>query len=744
VADITPKNALNLTTIIDLMPIIRVAVPVPKRQLFDYRFDGGELLPGVRVHVPFGPRILVAVVIGTTEHSEWQVDKLKSIQQVLDNEPVFTPLQLKLCNWLSQYYQHPIGDVINSAMPVALRRGDPGQPKPIHYWSITEVGKKTDLNSMTRAAKQKQLLARIQQADTEQSFIRAEFGPTVVKALLEKKLIVATEKLPSSDPDWQQHLQIEAKPTANVEQALAISSIEQKLGEYACFLLEGVTGSGKTEVYLRAIEPVLRQGKQVLILVPEIGLTPQTVQRFKRRFGLQVGVLHSNLTDNERLLVWQQSRTGQLAIVIGTRSAIFTPMLNPGLLIVDEEHDASYKQQDGLRYHARDLAVVRAREENIPLVLGTATPALETLNNALNGKYQHLQLQQRAGNAVETRQHVFDIKNQQLHYGLAKGMIDRIRLHLQQGSQVMLFVNRRGYAPALVCHTCGYVEQCKRCDKPYTLHKQLYKLQCHHCGSAKAIPKQCNDCSSQELVAMGVGTEQLEQGLAELFVGYSSVRIDSDSARGKNRLNDMLDKINQNHYQILVGTQILSKGHHFPNVTLVLILDVDGALFSADFRAAEHLAQLVTQLAGRAGRAEKPGEMWLQTHDPGHPLLQDLINNGYAHFARYALLERQQANLPPHTFQALFKAQAPDARTAHQFLQEVAQLYSHNQNIACIGPLPSLMEKRQGQYRMQLILQSTHRTALQNALSKTMTNVESLPLAKKVRWSLDVDPQDFM
>ncbi|MFT4939444.1 MAG: primosomal protein N' (replication factor Y) [Paraglaciecola sp.] len=726
------------------MPIIRVAVPVPKRQLFDYQYNGRELAPGVRVRVPFGPRTLVAMVIGTTEHSEWQVDKLKFIDQVLDDEPVFTPLQLKLCSWLSQYYQHPIGDVIHSAMPVALRRGDSSLPKPIAYWSISELGQQTDLSSMTRAAKQQQLLARLQQTDIQQSLIRAEFGPTVVKALLDKSLIVATEQQPSSDPDWQQHLQIGEKPIANVEQALAISSIEQKLGEYACFLLEGVTGSGKTEVYLQAIEPVLKQGKQVLILVPEIGLTPQTVQRFKRRFGLQVGVLHSNLTDNERLLVWQQSRSGQLALIIGTRSAIFTPMLSPGLLIVDEEHDASYKQQDGLRYHARDLAVMRAREENIPLILGTATPALETLNNALNGKYQHLQLRQRAGNALETRQHVFDIKNQPLQYGLAKGMIDRIKLHLQQGSQVMLFINRRGYAPALVCHTCGFVEQCKRCDKPYTLHKQLYKLQCHHCGSAKPIPKQCKECSNQDLVAMGVGTEQLEQGLADLFADYRSVRIDSDSARGKNRLNDMLDKINQNHYQILVGTQILSKGHHFPNVTLVIILDVDGALFSADYRAAEHLAQLVTQLAGRAGRAEKPGEMWLQTHDPSHPLLQDLINNGYAHFARYALLERQQASLPPHSFQALFKAQATDARMAHQFLQDVAQLYSPYPNIACIGPLPSLMEKRQGQYRMQLILQSNHRAALQNALSQSMLTIEGLPLGKKVRWSLDVDPQDFM
>jgi primosomal protein N' (replication factor Y) len=429
-------------------------------------------------------------------------------------------------------------------------------------------------------------------------------------------------------------------------------------------------------------------------------------------------------------------------------------MLKPGLLIVDEEHDSSYKQQDGLRYHARDLAVLRAREENIPLVLGSATPALETLNNAFNGKYQHLKLNQRAGNASLATQHVFDIRQQPLQFGVAQGMLDRMGQHLQQGSQVMLFINRRGYAPALMCHQCGFVEHCKRCDKPFTVHKQLHKLQCHHCGSAKSIPKCCQQCQSNELVSMGVGTEQLEQGLAGHFPQYSCIRIDSDSARGKNKLDNMLSSINNNEHQILIGTQILSKGHHFPNVTLVLILDVDGALFSADYRAAEHLAQLITQLAGRAGRAEKPGEMWLQTHDPGHPLLQDLINNGYAHFAQYTLLERKHANLPPYTFQALFKAQALSAREAFDFLQKIAQLFTavgtvtvnsvnSVNSVTCVGPMPALMEKRQGQYRMQLLLQSQQRSTLQKAIGQQIKKIETLNLSNKIRWSLDIDPQDF-
>ena len=725
------------------MAIFSVALPIPKRQLFDYLYEGTALPVGVRVRVSFGPRKLIGVVWGISEKSDWDISKLKSIETVIDDTPIFNPTLIKLCNWLAQYYKHPIGDVVQTAIPVALRKGESSLAKPIQYLTLSDAGQSADINSLSRAPKQRSLVASLLNQDMIKSKAKADFGAAAIKSLVEKDLINPIEKTPSTASTWQQDLIIQDKPMANVEQAIAISCIESKLDQYGCFLLDGITGSGKTEVYLQAIEQVLKQGKQVLILVPEIGLTPQTVHRFKYRFGIDVGILHSGLNNNERLQVWQQSANAQLGIIIGTRSAIFTPMLKPGLLIVDEEHDSSYKQQDGLRYHARDLAVIRAREENIPLVLGSATPALETLNNALAGKYHHLKLNERAGNASLATQHVFDIRQQPLQFGVAQGMLERMGQHLQQGSQVMLFINRRGYAPALVCHQCGFVEHCKRCDKPFTVHKQLFKLQCHHCGSAKSIPKSCQQCQSHELTSMGVGTEQLEQGLADYFPQYSSIRIDSDSARGKNKLDNMLNSINNNEHQILIGTQILSKGHHFPNVTLVLILDVDGALFSADYRAAEHLAQLITQLAGRAGRAEKPGEMWLQTHDPGHPLLQDLINNGYAHFAQYALLERQHANLPPYTFQALFKAQALSARDAFDFLQQISQLFNAASGVDCVGPIPALMEKRQGQYRMQLLLQSPQRSSLQKAIGQQIKQIETLKLGNKIRWSLDIDPQDF-
>lgn len=725
------------------MTILRIALPVPKRQLFDYRLEGSPPALGCRVRVPFGNRTMLGIVWEVAEHSQWPEDKLKFVSEVLDNEPVFNLVQIELCNWLAAYYKHPIGDVVLTALPVALRKGAPNISKAIEHWYPTESGQRIALDELSRAPKQQALLQQLRLHSLAKTAANQEFGAAAVKGLQTKELIGLTD-ISDKDPEpWVNHIHIAEKPQANIQQALAISSIEANLGKFASFLLEGVTGSGKTEVYLQAIESVLLKGKQVLVLVPEIGLTPQTVFRFKHRFGIEVGILHSALNDNERLQVWQQSAKGQLGLIIGTRSAIFTPMLNPGLLIVDEEHDSSYKQQDGLRYHARDLAVMRARAEQIPLVLGTATPALETLNNALGGKYHHLQLPVRAGDAAMAHQQVFDIRQQPLEFGLAKGMLERIALHLKQGSQAMLFINRRGYAPALVCHGCGHVEQCQSCNKPYTLHKSLYKLQCHHCGAAKGIPKNCENCRSSELTSQGVGTEQLEQGLAEYFPQYASVRIDSDTTRGKNKLDNMLNKINNNEYQILIGTQILSKGHHFPNVTLVIILDVDGALFSADYRAAEHLAQLVTQLAGRAGRAEKPGEMWLQTHDPAHPLLQDLINNGYGHFARYALLERQHANLPPYSFQALFKAQALQARDAFMLLQEIGAMFVDAQGVMCLGPIPALMEKRQGQYRMQLLLQSNQRGLLQQALNQHISSVEALPLASKVRWSLDVDPQDF-
>ncbi|GAC16678.1 primosomal protein N' [Aliiglaciecola lipolytica] len=724
------------------MPIYQVALPLPKRQLFDYLHEQQNLHPGCRVRVPFGPRELIGVVMSTTQNSPF-MSKLKPISQVIDEQPIIDSTMLSLCNWLAGYYHHPIGEVLHTVMPVALRKGESDKPKPIETLRLTQTEPDVIPEVLGRAKKQRELYAELLNHAQTLSVVKQKYTDGVIKGLLEKNL--ATIELVEDtriDADFQFNSNV-IKPKPNVEQALAITAISQALNKYTCFLLEGITGSGKTEVYLQSIEEVLRNRKQVLILVPEIGLTPQTVKRFENRFGLEVGILHSNLTDNERLLVWQKSRAGKLSIIIGTRSSIFTPMVRPGMIIVDEEHDASYKQQDGLKYSARDLAVIRAKEHNIPLLLGSATPSLESLNNALTHKYQLLQLNQRAGNAVQAKQSVLDITNQPLQAGLAAGMLTRIEQHLKAGNQVMLFVNRRGFAPALLCHQCGHVEECKRCNKPFTVHKSLQKIQCHHCGAARALPKQCKECGHHELITQGVGTEQLSMFLQSQFPQYSAVRIDSDSVRGKAKLDNLLTEINAGAHQILIGTQILSKGHHFPNVTLVVILDADGALFSADFRASEHLAQLITQLSGRAGRAQKLGEMWLQTHQPGHPLLQDLINNGYGHFARFALSERKLASLPPFSFHALFRTESLQAQDGFEFLSHVSQMLQHPQ-IRIVGPIPAIMEKRQGKYRMQLLLQSHSRAILNQVIGHFSTDIEALPIARKVRWSIDIDPQDFI
>ncbi|MDN4501839.1 primosomal protein N' [Alteromonadaceae bacterium BrNp21-10] len=728
--------------------IADVAIGIPKRSLFEYLITDTQPCVGARVQVSFGRRKLVGVVMAIKDTSNWPIEKLKPIDKILDDTPIFSESMLTLLKWASQYYQHPIGDVMHSAMPVLLRNGKPSTMPSILYWAITQAGEQTDPLTLKRSPKQQQLLALLQQQQCADSKLKQQFSSAIIKGLHKKGLIEEVEKIPDVVNDWADHIESQLAahppPRPNIEQSLAITGISCHHNQYHPVLLEGITGSGKTEVYLQAIAPLLAQGHQVLILVPEIGLTPQTVSRFQQRFNAPVGLLHSNLTDNERLAVWRQAKEGLLAIVIGTRSAIFTPFKQLGMIIVDEEHDNSYKQQDGFRYHGRDLAVMRARQQNIPLVLGTATPSLETLHNALSGKYQHFQLSERAGNAKLARQQIFDIKNQPLDYGIAKGMQARLLAHLQQGNQVMVFINRRGYAPSWLCHQCGFVETCHRCDKSYTLHKGLNKLQCHHCGDAKVIPQQCAACNNPQMVSLGVGTEQLEQGLNKLFPKYKTLRIDSDNIRSKHRFHQMLDDINKGEYQILIGTQILAKGHHFPNVTMVLVVDVDGALFSMDFRAAENLAQLITQVAGRAGRAENTGEMWLQSHNPDHPLLQDLLHNGYGHFARYAIQERKSAQLPPFSFQTLVRAEATNPKVAHQFLAQVAQLFSGQSQILCLGPFPALMEKRQGRYRMQLLLQSNHRGNLQKALFNAMPQIEVLPDASKVRWSVDVDVQDFM
>ena len=728
------------------MNIVRVALAVPLPRFFDYLY-APDLTPivGGRVLVPFGSQKRVGIVVDLPASSDVAKEKLKPIIDVLDTESLFNSTTWDWLAWSANYYRAALGDVLFQALPVKLRNGESAVKNDRTFWRITELGKQAlESGELKRAKKQIEALSLLLTQDLEKG--NNEISSAIWSALKGKdyveEIIVPTEQ-----KSWQQALgdnplvNFDNRLTLNKQQALAFSQLLFQEG-FNVWLLEGVTGSGKTEIYLQYIEEVLKKGKQVLVLVPEIGLTPQTVRRFQARFNVEIDVLHSNLNDTQRLNVWERARTGQSAIVIGTRSALFTQFSDLGLIILDEEHDGSFKQQDGWRYHARDLGIVLAQKLNIPILLGSATPSLESVNNVQNGKYRHLVLSKRAGNATALRQFVIDLKHQRIQNGLSEPLLQRMQEHLEKGNQVLLFLNRRGFAPVLLCHECGWIDECHHCEKPYTYHQHQRVLRCHHCGAQKTVPMQCGHCGSTHLVTTGLGTEQLEETLKARFPQYNIARIDRDSTARKGKLEGYLEDIQQGKSQILIGTQMLAKGHHFPNVTLVALVNVDNALFSLDFRAEERLAQLYVQVAGRSGRAEKQGEVVLQTHYPDHPLLTTLLEKGYQAFAEETLKLRHNMGLPPFSFQALFKAQCRHSEEAENALSQLASFFYEQkiEGLQVLGPIPAPFSKKAGQYRWQLLLQHASRKQLQTALSRYSPE---LIKSSQVRLILDVDPLDL-
>ncbi len=731
------------------MSVVQVALPVPLARTFDYRLDSAMDCPvvGARVSVPFGKRTAIGIVVGISETSAFPLEQLKAIDAVLDDRSLFPPSLWRILCWATDYYHYPIGEVLFHALPILLRQGKPAQSAPLWQWFATEQGRATPPESLKRAPKQQQALAALLQKPVYRYQVNEmALTESALQALRSKGLIdLRTQTVATTD--WRQGFTVLGERLRlNTEQATAVGAIRSEDTQFAAWLLAGVTGSGKTEVYLSVLENILAQGRQALVLVPEIGLTPQTIARFRERYNAPVEVLHSGLNDSERLSVWLRARDGEAAIVIGTRSALFTPFARLGVIIIDEEHDTSYKQQEGWRYHARDLAVFRAREEGIPIVMGTATPALETLHNVQMGKYRQLTLSKRAGNAKPAVQHLLDLKGLPLKVGLSQPLLKRISAHLQADNQVILFLNRRGYAPALLCHECGWIAECQRCDHYYTLHQNHRQLRCHHCDSQRPVPQQCPKCGTTHLVSVGVGTEQLENELAPLFPDTPITRIDRDTTSRKGSLEQHLADVHQGGARILIGTQMLAKGHHFPDVTLVALLDVDGALFSADFRSAERFAQLYTQVSGRAGRAGKQGEVILQTHHPEHPLLQILLQQGYDAFAKQALAERKSVFLPPYTSHIIVRSEDHDNQQSALFLQQLRNLLEasplRDDALWIMGPVPALQAKRGGRFRWQLLLQHPSRQLLQRLIKTSQPLINTLPQARKVKWALDVDPID--
>ncbi|MCD7100417.1 primosomal protein N' [Stenotrophomonas sp. MMGLT7] len=731
-----------------VLPTLRVALPVPLPQLFDYLPPaGGPARPddvGRRVRVPFGPRELVGTVagIGTGEAA----DTLRAALDWLDPQPLLHGELLESLRWLSHYTHAPLGETLATALPVALRRGEPLPDTQAWGWRLTEAGH-TALPGLRQGRPRQlaELLAAAADADgldEDRLDDRLEDWRGAARSLARRGLAerVAIAAPAAAAPPA-------AGPHLNDEQQAAAAALRQSSG-FAAFLLDGVTGSGKTEVYLQAIADCLARGRQALVLVPEIGLTPQTLARFRTRLGVPVHVLHSGLSDGERARAWAAAWRGQARLVVGTRSAVFTPLPEAGLIVVDEEHDGSYKQQDGIRYNARDFALVRGKALDVPVILGSATPSLESLHNARGGRYAHLRLSRRAGEARPPRVRVLDVRKRPLRDGLSAEVLAGVGDALAAGGQVLVFKNRRGYAPVLLCHDCGWTAECRRCSTPLhstamTVHGGGRRLQCHHCGARQPVPLACPDCGSLALQPQGIGTERLEERLVEAFPDFPVLRIDSASTARRDALEQQLARFGDAP-GILVGTQILAKGHDLPKLTRVVVVGIDEGLFSADFRASEKLAQQLIQVAGRAGRADLAGEVWLQTHHPENALLHTLVNGGYHAFADAELVQRQAAGFPPFAHLALFRAEAKQVEMANQFLAAVRGLLPETgTEVECFGPMPAPMPRRAGFQRTQLLLSSPTRRALHALLDAVVPAIHALPQARRVRWSLDVDPLDL-
>ena len=726
------------------MSILRVALDLPLPHLFDYssiEASGDDI--GMRVLVPFGNKQAVGVIVDLADSSEIDSAKLKSALRILRETPALGRDWLELAQFCSGYYHRPLGEVIFNGLPAQLRKPGAAQTlKQAAAYRLSESGREALPQLPVRAKVKRGLLHALSQSDCAEDLLLSH-SPRAKKILAELGSAGMIERYQlSPQPSAGRFVE---KLALNPEQQRVLERIERAGPGYGVFLLHGITGSGKTEIYLRLIAGALAAGKQALVLVPEINLTPRLTQEFQERFpDTPLVCLHSGLAEGERTQHWLQAQSGAAAIVLGTRLAVFAPLPKLALIVVDEEQDASFKQQDGLRYSARDVAIFRARQARIPIVLSSATPALETYARALSGRYRLLQLTERAvAQAQLPLVHTVDMRKHKLEDGLAPPVLAAMQERLARGEQSLVFLNRRGYAPVLMCPACDWVSGCKRCSTRMVLHLADRQLRCHHCGASTSVPRHCPSCGNADIHPLGRGTQRLEATLVARFPQARILRIDRDSTRNKGSFARMLGEIQGGRADILVGTQILAKGHDFPNLTLVAVLNADSALYSADYRAPERLFAQLVQVAGRAGRAGLPGEVLIQTQYPRHPLYLALARHDYAGFARTLLAEREQAGFPPYVFEAVLRADAAELKAALRFLREAAALAGPPPpGVTLYEPVAMTVTRLAERERAQLLAQSASRKALQAYLAAWSTKLFALP-QRAVRWHLDVDPIEF-
>lgn len=712
------------------MSVWRVALPVAGAEVYDYRAlkDEGTCIVGRGITVPFGRRELNGVVVEVCEHSDVPAEKQRSASQLHPRR--FDNASLELLRFCARHYRYPLGLCLSTALPSGMVTFRP--PVERHY-AITSKGRDALSSKNIRGSQQKIVL---QQLSAQTGFLARPdlaVSDSVLQALLRKDWVQREERersIASTTPTAD-------SLTLRPEQQNAVQQIDASHERYRCFLLRGATGSGKTEVYLTLAERAIQRGGQVLMLVPEIALTPQMIERVRARVPGRIAVVHSQLADGERRCVWHAALNGRIDFVLATRSGIFLPMPNLQLLVVDEEHESSYKQQDGLRYSARDLAVYRGQLQNAPVVLGSATPALESLHNAANGRYQLLDLPAPARGRQDLR--LVDIRPFPANMPLSPPLQQLMQEHLSQDGQIFLFLNRRGYAPVLYCADCQWYPLCTHCDSPMVWHRQENLLRCHHCGTAQPVPRHCESCGSSDLVPVGWGTQRIIEAVEQSFPRVAAVRFDRDSMRGKGTLESTLEDIRENRARIIVGTQMLAKGHDFPKLSLVAVLDTDGGLFATDFRAPERLGQLLTQVRGRAGRRAQDAACVIQTRSPTHPYLQSWLTGGYRGLAERLLVEREETGWPPFSFLAAVRAEAVSSEALDQFWSQLEQsILWPQEDVERLGPISQ--PRRAGRYRSHLLLRSKSRPLLNPTLNLVRNTLDTASWSRKVRWSLDIDP----